>query len=137
MNNLKQEKPITVLIVEDDVIQTLLLKKIITKLGFKVIGKVTSAEQAIKAALEDSPDIITMDIFLEGPMDGISAVEEIHKHHQIPVIYISANSDKKNHERVKKTNYVDFLSKPINMNVLAETFTLISNSFNLNCSQAS
>lgn len=115
----------TVLIVEDEVIQTLLLNKIIQQLGFKVIGKATSGEQAIQEALKNSPDIITMDIKLEGEMDGIRAVEEIHKHNEIPVIYITGNSDKYNYERAKKTNFADFLSKPISFNILASSLSQI------------
>lgn len=130
-------RKITVLIVEDEVIQTLFLKKILKELGYKVIAKVTTGEQAVKVALEDSPDVITMDIFLEGKMDGISAVEEIHKHASIPVIYISGNSDKQNYERAKKTKFVDFLPKPISKSDLAQSFTMIRNSLRLNQSKAS
>jgi CheY-like chemotaxis protein len=126
MEKAKRQKYLTVLIVEDDLIQTLLLKKIITELGFNVVDCVTSAEGAIKKTIQHQPDIITMDIILDGEMDGISAVENIQKQYEVPVIYITSNSDKYTFERAQKTAFVDYLSKPVSMESLSDSLTLVT-----------
>lgn len=109
-----------VLIVEDDALQSLLLDKFISKLGYNVIGKTAKGEEAVDLALELEPDIITMDIYLEHDMDGITAVEEIHKSKIIPIIYITGNSDEYNLKRVQNTQFVDYLLKPITIESLRQ-----------------
>lgn len=111
---------IEVLIVEDDAFQALLVDKLVTKMGFLTIGKVASGEDAIKTALEKKPGIILMDISLEGEIDGITAVEKIKEKENIPVIYITGNSDSYNLDRAEKTGFVDYLIKPISGKMLEE-----------------
>lgn len=126
MKNTEKHKLFTVLIVEDDVIQTLLLKKIITQLGFNVIGCVTTGEGAIRKTTQLQPDIITMDINLEGDIDGISAVQCIQKQQEVPIIYITSNSDKYTFERAQKTAFVEYLSKPVSMESLADSLNEVT-----------
>lgn len=111
-----------ILIVEDEMIQSILLEKLIKSLGYEVIGKVTTGAEAIEMALRLKPDIITMDISLQDDIDGIMATRSIQKKSMIPVIYISGNSDKYNYERAEKTNYIDFIPKPVNREILAKSF---------------
>ena len=66
-----------VLIVEDDLIISLTTEKMVEKLGYQVVGSVTSGEEAVRAAQENRPDVILMDIRLNGSMDGIEATQEI------------------------------------------------------------
>ena len=113
-------KQISVLIVEDDALQSLLLDKFITKLGYDIVGKTTKGEEAVEMAIKLNPDIITMDIYLEHDMDGITAVEHIHKEKIIPVIYITGNSDDYNLKRVQNTKFVDYLLKPITIESLRQ-----------------
>lgn len=108
----KGAKNIRILIVEDELIQMLLLKKFFEQLNCTVIGAVTSANQAVDFALKEKPDIISMDIFLEGTKDGINAMEDILKHQNIPVIYITGNSDAYHLNRAKKTGFAAYLTKP-------------------------
>ena len=112
-----------ILIVEDEMIQSILLEKLIKSLGYEVIGKVTTGAEAIEMALKLKPDIITMDISLQDDIDGIMATRSIQKKSMIPVIYISGNSDKYNYERAEKTNYIDFIPKPVNREILAKSFS--------------
>lgn len=121
--NINQGSINTVLIVEDEMIQSILLEKLITSLGYEVISKVTTGAEAIEMALDLNPDIITMDISLQDDIDGIMATSSIQKKSMIPVIYISGNSDKYNYERASKTNYIDFIPKPVNREILAKSFS--------------
>ncbi len=111
-----------VLIVEDDMLLSLVEERLIEKMGHKVIAKVGSGKEAIEKAKELKPDIILMDIILKGDVDGIEAMEEIRKHSNVPVVYLSGNSDRFNYERAKKTGFTDYLVKPITSNDLYRPF---------------
>lgn len=112
-----------ILIVEDEMIQSILLEKLIKSLGYKVVGKVTTGADAIEMALKLQPDVITMDISLQDDIDGIMATRSIQDKSMIPVIYISGNSDQYNVERAEKTNFIDFIPKPVNKEILAKSFS--------------
>lgn len=107
-----------VLIVEDDLILNLLYESYMEKLGFETEGELVYGKTAIETAKKIDPDLILMDISLEGDMDGIEAMMEIRKFSDVPVIYITGNSDKAHHDRAKDTNYTDYLIKPIEFNEL-------------------
>ena len=112
-----------ILIVEDEMIQSILLEKLIKSLGYKVVGKVTTGADAIEMALKLKPDVITMDISLQDDIDGIMATKSIQDKSMIPVIYISGNSDQYNYQRAEKTNFIDFIPKPVNKETLAKSFS--------------
>lgn len=99
---------------------SLVEERLIEKLGHTVIGKAGSGEEAIKKQKELQPDLILMDIVLKGDMDGIEVMEEIRKTSDVPVIYLSGNSDRYNYERAKQTNFTDYLVKPISSRDLTE-----------------
>jgi CheY-like chemotaxis protein len=111
-----------VLIVEDDMLLSLVEERLIEKMGHKVVAKVGTGRDAIDKAKELDPDIILMDIVLKGEIDGIEAMEEIRKHSNVPVVYLSGNSDRFNFERAKKTGFTDYLVKPITSNDLYKPF---------------
>jgi CheY-like chemotaxis protein len=107
-----------VLIVEDDMIISMVLEQMVEKLGLHVIDKTTRSQKAIELVLELSPDIVLMDVQLKDDMDGISTMQEIRKSSAVPVIYVTGNSDPYYRSRAKKTNYVDYLVKPIQVDDL-------------------
>lgn len=111
-----------VLIVEDEMIIALLIQKMVENLGHQVIGKVTSGEEAVSIAAEKNPDLILMDLRLQGEMDGIEAMSAIHQINHIPVIYITGNTDKKYREKVESSDYLAFLTKPITITDLSRSF---------------
>lgn len=110
-----------VLIVEDDMIIAMVLERMIVKLDCTVSGKVISGEDAIRCAKENNPDLILMDIQLKDSIDGITVMEEIRKISDVPVIYITGNSDQYYLNRAEATNYVDYLVKPIQMSDLEQS----------------
>ena len=95
-------------------------ERLIKRLGFEVVGKVTKGADAIKKEEELNPDIIVMDISLKGDMDGIEAMEAIREKSDVPVIYLSGSGDRYSLERAKKTNFTDFLTKPVTSGDLKE-----------------
>lgn len=110
----------TILIVEDEMITTMLYKYLINNEGFEIAGIVSTGEDAISVTKEESPDLILMDIQLGTKMDGVDAMVEIRKISVVPVIYITSNSDSITKERAMQTLPHGFLNKPVLSSELAE-----------------
>ena len=108
----------TVLIVEDDLILNLLYESYMEKLGFDTRGELVYGKTAIDITKKIKPDLILMDIALEGEMDGIEAMAKIREFSDVPVVFITGNSDPLHRERAKPINYTDYLIKPVNMEEL-------------------
>jgi len=102
-----------ILIVEDEILLAMINQQIVENAGYTVVGSVTKGEDAIEFVQKNECDLILMDIFLDGETDGITAVELIRKFSQVPVIYVTGNSDLKAKTRAKDTNYSSFLIKPV------------------------
>lgn len=112
-----------VLIVEDDMIISMVLERMIKKLGHQVVKKVIAGQDAIDSFFELEPDLILMDIQLKDDIDGITAMQKIREESDVHVIYITGNSDQYNLERAKKTDFVDYLVKPIQMSHLKKSIS--------------
>ena len=112
-----------VLIVEDDKVLSLLLTKMVEKMNYHVVGFATAGREAIQKNQDLAPDLILMDIMLEDDVDGIDAMLAIREANiDVPVIYITGNSDIYNRQRAEKTNFVDYLVKPVSFDILKESF---------------
>lgn len=109
---------INIMIVEDEPTSKLLLEKRLIKLGYNVCASASSGEEAIEKAQETNPDLILMDIMLEGEIDGIEAAGTLYHSMEIPVIYLTANIDDSLLERAKHTMPFGYLIKPISQNQL-------------------
>jgi signal transduction histidine kinase len=103
---------ISLLLVEDEDVVALPLGKTLQSMGYIITGRVKSGEDAIKHLENSHPDLIMMDIHLDGEMDGMEAAEEIISRYEIPVIYITADSDRDTLERVKRTAPFGYILKP-------------------------
>ena len=101
-----------ILVVEDEIITATALEKSLRSLGYDVIGIVSSGEAAISQAAEKVPDLILMDVRLQGAMNGISAAQEIQANYQIPVVYLTAHSDEETVERIMASQPYGCLFKP-------------------------
>lgn len=112
-----------VLIVEDDMIISMVLERMIKKIGHQVIDKVITGQGAIDSTFELEPDLILMDIQLKDNIDGITAMEKIREKSDVHVIYITGNSDQYNLSRAEDTNFVDYLVKPIQMSHLEKSIS--------------
>jgi len=102
-----------ILVVEDEIITGMDIQKRLKNLGCNVPVLVSSGEEAIKKVKENNPDLVLMDINLNGEMDGIEAASKIHSFSDIPVIYLTAFSDETTLERAKITEPYAYLVKPI------------------------
>jgi two-component system, response regulator PdtaR len=107
-----------ILVVEDDYILALAQVRSLQKKGYNVVASVPSGVAAINAVKTLCPDLVIMDIRIEGEMDGIETMLEIQKFSSVPVIYSTGNSEAAILERAKQTNMKGFLVKPIDYNQL-------------------
>jgi CheY-like chemotaxis protein len=101
-----------ILIVEDERIVAIDIKATLEDEGFEIVDIVISGEEAIKKALELKPDLILMDIFLKGQLNGIEATQQIKEQIDIPVIFLTAYEDKKTMEKAQETNPLGYIIKP-------------------------
>ena len=103
---------IKILIVEDESIVALDIKRILTTLQYEVTNMASDYFSAIKSVQENRPDIILMDVNLGKGKDGIQTVKEIQLNYDIPVIYITAYGDENTINRAVATNPMGYLLKP-------------------------
>ncbi|MBI4646016.1 MAG: PAS domain S-box protein [Bacteroidia bacterium] len=102
-----------VLVVEDDKMLATVFSMFLKELGHDLIGFYTNAEKAIEKCDEKLPDVILMDIHLPGETDGIKATEIIQEKYDIPVIYITGDTQKETVKRASYTKSYGYLIKPI------------------------
>jgi len=104
---------ISILVVEDESIASILIQKFCRELGYSIADAVATGEDAIKAVKENGVDLVLMDITLEGEMDGIDCAREIYFHYNSPIIYITTFSDDSTLERAKTTTPFGYIIKPV------------------------
>jgi PAS domain S-box-containing protein len=114
---------IKILLVEDESVEAMELKRTLEFLGYEVPYVASTAEEAVNKALEIMPDLILMDIFLKGDCDGIEAASKI-KELDIPIIYLTAHSEDPTIEMAKLTEPYGYIIKPYNINELKYTIEL-------------
>jgi len=107
-----------ILIVEDEVLTAIILKRNLEKAGYQVAKSVVSGEDAVKTAMEMEIDIVLMDIRLAGEMDGIDAAAEIQKIRITPIIFCTGYDDEETKNRADKLNPLAFLNKPLDIAIL-------------------
>ncbi|MBW4518752.1 MAG: response regulator [Scytolyngbya sp. HA4215-MV1] len=115
---------VRVLVVEDEWVVAIDVRGCLEELGYLVVAIVASGEEAIIKARELQPDIVLMDIRLEGEMDGIQAAQQIWNELQIPIIYTTGYSDKATVGRATETEPFGYILKPIKESDLYVAMTL-------------
>lgn len=101
-----------ILVVEDDLIISKGIEKRLKSMGFTVVDTVASGEEAVATALATLPDLVLMDICLQGKMDGVTAAENIRSRADIPVVYLTAYADADTLGRAKVTEPFGYIVKP-------------------------
>jgi len=101
------------IIVEDNLILSVLYENYLKEMVFKTVGEIKDGLTAIKLVKKYAPDVVIMDIKLEGEMDGIEAMKEIRKFSDVPVIFITGNSEPESIKKAREVSNSHFLIKPI------------------------
>ena len=103
---------IKILVVEDEMIIGAKISMQLSNLGYEVTAILSRGEEVLQHVEDNKPDIILLDINLKGNMDGIKTATQLQQKHNIPVIYLTANSDEATFNRAKSTKPSAFISKP-------------------------
>lgn len=103
-----------ILIVEDESIVALEIESFLKHLGYIVVDMVSNALECLIIIKKEKVDLILMDVYIDGEMDGIECAENIKSMQSIPLIYISAFSDDETLERAINTGPSAYLVKPFN-----------------------
>mgnify|MGYP001810079988 CR=1 FL=1 len=119
----RTKKP-RVLIVEDEVIIARNISRYLDHMGYDVTAICASSGEVMSSIRDDKPDVVLMDIRIEGAEDGIVVAERLHDLHQIPVVYLSALIDDETVQRVKATQPFGFLAKPFSQKELQITLEI-------------
>lgn len=103
---------VRVFIVEDEPLIAADIEMNLEELGYTVTGQADNAMDAIADIATSKPDIVLLDISIEGDLDGVQVAEKINEKFQIPFIFITSHADKGTIERVKQTKPAGFIVKP-------------------------
>ena len=103
-----------ILVVEDEGIVAKDIQNRLRHLGYKVPAIAFSGEEAVAKAKKLKPDLVLMDIMLNGEMDGIEAAAKIRSQMNVPIIYLTAYSDESTLNRAKTTDPYNYILKPFN-----------------------
>lgn len=101
-----------IMIVEDEGITAKDLQRSLEDIGYSVTSIASSGAEALDNAERDAPDLVLMDISIEGGMDGIEAASEVRSRFDIPVIYVTAYADSETLGRAKVTEPFGYIVKP-------------------------
>lgn len=98
-------------VVEDEEIVSMMLEHILQNVGYHV--DIFSAGESLLECIDDvCPDLILMDIRLDGQLDGIDTAKQVLMSHDIPVVFLTAHSDDKNLQRIIQISPYGYLTKP-------------------------
>ena len=117
--------PASVMVVEDERVVALHLKQQLVRLGYQVPAMATSGEKALSHIATFRPDVVLMDVHLEGPIDGIETAQRIPPDLKVPIIYLTAYSEEATLERARETKPYGYLIKPFSERELHASIQMV------------
>ncbi len=102
-----------VLVVEDDSAIAQGLSILLDDWGYAVAGIAASGERALALAALDPPDLVLMDVGLDGDMDGIETATALRSEHNAPILFLTAQCDPATLARLAATGSHGVLHKPV------------------------
>src|SRR5690554_4991540 len=118
------ERPIKILLVEDEMVVAANISLFLSELGYDVTGILPRGEEALYHIEIEEPDIILMDIRLKGDLDGIATANLIHDQYRMPIIYLVASEDASLFQNINSLNPSDYISKPLEKEDLKRSLKL-------------
>lgn len=101
-----------ILIVEDEELYGDRLEMLVEKLEYELLGIVDNSDDALQLIEKTPPDLILMDIYIQGQYDGIELAARIRQDFDIPIIFITSLQDDLTFKRAARTNPIHFITKP-------------------------
>ncbi|XDD51502.1 response regulator [Leptospira sp. WS92.C1] len=125
MDTLENPPSPSILIVDDEWLIAFNLQVSLQKLGYQIAGTARTADEALDLAERTKPDLILMDIRIEGELDGIQAAERIQKRMDVPVIFMTAFADDETFNRaVDKASMFGYIAKPFQPQALKNSIEI-------------
>ncbi|APH39391.1 response regulator [Methanohalophilus halophilus] len=118
-----------ILVVEDEAIVAMVIKRRLKDLGYIVSGVASTGKDAITKVEGTFPDLVLMDIRLKGDMDGIEATKIIKDRFSLPVVYLTAHSDDVTFKKAKETDPDGYILKPFTEKDLRTTIEIALHKF--------
>jgi CheY-like chemotaxis protein len=109
-----------ILLVEDEIILVFILKRFLERMGYQVVGVVADADAAVEAVGQYQPDLIIMDVFINGNRDGIETAGIIRNVSSVPVIFTTSCPDRMTIERADNVSGTMLLEKPVTETALSD-----------------
>jgi len=110
-----------IMVVEDEKLVALAIENCLKNLGYEVPLTVSTGEEAVKRVLEVEPDLVLMDIRLQGAIDGVEAARRIKESFHTPIVYLTAYSEEQTLQRAKITEPFGYIMKPFEERALQAT----------------
>jgi len=117
-------KKTKILVVEDESIVARDIRNMLEGLGYQVSAVVSGAVEALAETRESNPDLVLMDVMLEGNLTGVEAAEKIYSEYNIPVVYLTAHADSQTVTQAKKTEPFGYIIKPFEERELQTTIEI-------------
>ena len=102
----------TILVVEDDINVAAVMEARLESFGYKVCDIARTGQKAIEGHSHHQPDLVLMDILLEGDMNGIEAAEQISSASDVPIIFVTCLNDPSVLDKAIQTHPYGYLVKP-------------------------
>ena len=115
------DAPIRILIVEDIGSVATVLTAALEALGYEVVGSAVAGAEAVRLTEEHRPDLVLMDITLEGDVDGVEAASTIRSVFGTPVVFLTSHTDLETLERARTVEPHGYMVKPLEPRMLRPT----------------
>ncbi|MEQ9285819.1 MAG: LytTR family transcriptional regulator DNA-binding domain-containing protein [Cyclobacteriaceae bacterium] len=115
---------LSIYIIEDEALYANQLMMLVDELDYDLAGMADNSDTALAEIGKLAPDLLLVDIKINGTMDGIELVSSITEDKEIPAIFITSFTDKETFDRAKAVNPYAYLSKPFNAHDLQRTIEL-------------
>jgi YesN/AraC family two-component response regulator len=115
---------IQVVIVEDERLVARDIAQILQGQGYKICAIASDGKTAIQKVVEFVPDLVLLDIRINGDTDGIDVADHIQSFYDIPIIYLTAFSDPETLKRAQATNPMGYVVKPFRRDQLLSSVTI-------------
>jgi 1,2-diacylglycerol 3-beta-glucosyltransferase len=108
-----------VLIIEDEAIISFGYRLQLEQMGLEVIGSARSSDEALALLEKERPDVIIMDVYIKGDLNGLQLAQRIHEKDPIPVIFLTASTKPEIVEGIRALTGCHYLLKPIDTDSLS------------------
>jgi len=102
-----------VLIVEDDILIARDIEKVLQSLNYSVSIIITTGKRIVSKIVNENPDLILMDIMFQDEVRGIDIASKVRERLDVPIIYLTAHSEKTIIKKAKITEPFGYLLKPV------------------------